>query len=162
MSVTGDILQSYRRPARVMRRLLSMGVREDRALAMLMVALGLMFLAEWPRLLRESSADPSVPFDARIGAALMGLVFVVPLLAYSLAAVTRLAAMIFGGGGTWYGARLALFWALLAVSPLVLLQGMLTGLIGTGPVVTATGVVVFAVFLWIWLGALRASEERAQ
>jgi hypothetical protein len=159
MSVSADIVRSYVRPGQVMRRHLAMGRREDRALAMLMVALGLIFLAEWPGLMRAANADPSVPFDARIGGALMAMVFVAPLMAYAIAGLSRLIARLFGGKGSWFGARLALFWALLAASPLMLLQGIAGGLLGPGRAETVMSWLVLAVFLWVWIGGFRVSER---
>lgn len=161
MSVSADIVRSYVKPGQVMRRHLALGQREDRALAMLMAALGLMFLAQWPGLMRAAKTDPSVPLDARIGGALMALVFLAPLLAYGIAGLSRLVARLFGGRGTWFGARLALFWALLAASPLMLLQALVGGLLGPGRADTAVAWAVLAVFLWVWIGGFRVSERGA-
>ena len=158
MTVSADILESYAAPGRVMRRKLAEGVREDRALATLMAALALIFLGQWPGLMRATRLDPSVPFDARVGGALRGLLFLAPLIAYGLAALVRLVARALGGQGTWFTARLALFWALLAASPLMLVQGLVAGLIGPGPLLTGLGLVVLAAFLWLFGGALRAAE----
>ncbi len=77
-----------------------------------------------------------------MGGALMATLFLLPPLAYLLAAISHLVARAFGGKGTGYGARVALFWSLLAVSPLMLLQGLVRGFIGEGPALMATGVVV--------------------
>lgn len=156
MRLARDILASYRAPARQMRRLLAEGRREERALAMLMGALALFFLAKWPELLRASRLDPQVPFDARVGGALMGLLFLMPLFAYALAAFAQLLMRLTGGGGSWYGNRLALFWSLLAISPLSLIQGLLAGFLAPGPVLTLAGALVLVVFLWLWGGALWA------
>lgn len=162
MSVSADIIRSYAAPARVVRRLLAMGQREDRALAMLMAALGIIFLAQWPALMRQARTDPSVPFDARIGGALMALVFFAPLIAYGLAALARLVARLCGGRGSWFSARLALFWSLLAASPLMLAQGLANAILGPGAAMTALAWAVLAAFLWLWIGAIRAAEGRAQ
>lgn len=159
MAIAGDILESYRAPGRVLARKLSAGPREDRALAILMIACFLMFVAQWPGLARAAHLDPSVPLEARMGGALMGLLFIVPLLAYGMAALSHLAARLFGGQGSWFGARLALFWALLSVSPLMLFQGLVAGFVGPGPAQSATGIVVLIAFLWLWLGGLRAAER---
>ena len=158
MSVFGDILASYRAPGRVIRRKLADGVREDRALAMLMGALALMFLAEWPGLVREARLDPTVPLEARMSGALMGLIFLAPLIGYGIAALSHLIARQMGGQGSWFSARLALFWSMLAASPLMLAQGLVAGLIGPGATLNAIGIVVLAGFLWLWGGALKASE----
>ncbi len=77
-----------------------------------------------------------------MGGALMATLFLLPPLAYALAAISHLVARALGGRGTGYGARMALFWSLLAVSPLMLLQGLVRGFLGEGPALTATGLVV--------------------
>ncbi|MFC2967367.1 YIP1 family protein [Acidimangrovimonas pyrenivorans] len=158
MTITGDIAESYRAPGRVVRRKLANGQREERALATLMGACGMAFVAQWPALARAAHLNPDVPLDARMGGALMGAIFLLPLLAYGLAALSHLVAKAMGGQGGWFGARLALFWALLAISPLMLLQGLVAGLVGPGPALSAVGFVVLAGFLWLWLGGLRAAE----
>ncbi|MER3352422.1 MAG: hypothetical protein RLQ73_00450, partial [Hoeflea sp. D1-CHI-28] len=57
-----------------------------------------------------------------------------------------------------YGSRLALFWAFLAASPLLLLYGLVAGFIGPGAGLTGVGVGWVAVFLWFWLSNLREAE----
>lgn len=162
MSVARDILVSYRAPARQMRRMLADGPREERALAMLMGALAMFFLAKWPELLRASRLDPRVPFDARMGGALMGLIFLMPLVAYAVAALSYLLLRPAGWRGSWYAARLALFWSLLAISPLVLAEGLVLGLAGPGRWVAPVGYAVLAAFLWLWAGALWGARDTAR
>ncbi|WP_126978586.1 YIP1 family protein [Frigidibacter oleivorans] len=158
MPVTTDILASWRRPRAVMRRHLAAGVREDRALGYLMLAMGVIFVAQWPRLSREAFFAPEVPFEARLSGALLAIVFLAPLFFYALAAVAHLAARAAGGRGSFFGARMALFWALLAVSPAMLLQGLVAGFIGPGPAQTVVGLAVLAAFLMIWGAGLWAAE----
>ncbi len=141
-----------------MRRHLAAGVREDRALGFLVVACLLIFVAQWPRLARQAHLDDTVPLQALIGGALMGWIFIAPLIFYAIAAVSALVSRFAGGRGDWYRARLALFWSLLAVSPLWLLNGLLAGFIGAGPVVTVLGLAVLAVFLYLWGAALVEAE----
>lgn len=161
MAVATDILASYRNPAKVFRRRLAAGVDEGRALSVLMVASGLIFVSQWPGIARAAHLDPSIPFDARIGGALMATLFMLPLLAYGIAALSHVLARLAGGKGSFGGARMALFWALLAVSPLMLLQGLVRGMIGPGPALTATGIVVLVAFLIIWATALLEAERGA-
>lgn len=159
MSVSTDILESYTAPGRVMARKLAQGPREDRALATLMGALGIIFVGQWPGLIRAGRLDPSIPVDARIGGALMALMFLMPLIAYGLAALIRIVARAFGGKGSWFSARLALFWSMLAVSPLMLIQGLVLGLMGPGPLLSVVQGVVLAAFLWLWINAMRVAEK---
>jgi hypothetical protein len=158
MSVTSDIVESYAAPGRVVRRKLENGPREDRALATLMGALGLSFVAEWPGLMHAAATDPSVPLDARIGGALMGLMFLAPLIAYGLAALLRLGARAAGLPVDWFSARLVLFWAMLVTSPLMLILGLAAGFAGPG-FANLGGFVVLAVFLWVLGGGFRAAVQ---
>ena len=159
MAITSDIVESYRRPRTVLRRHLSGSGQEARALAVLMGACLLMFVAQLPKLARDAHFEPEAPLDARMGAALMAMLFVAPLLAYGLAAVSHLVARLFGGRGDHLGARMALFWSLLAISPMMLFQGLVSGLVGPGPALTLTGVGVFVVFGVIWANALIEAEQ---
>ena len=129
MPVTADITATYRGPGRVIGRLLDAGQREDRALVILMAFCVLMFIAQMPRLAREAHLN-GTDLNMLMGGALMAWVFIAPLVLYLLAAVSHLVARLVGAKGSWYGARLALFWALLASSPLVLLHGLVAGFIG--------------------------------
>ena len=158
MPVSTDIVRTYRAPRQVMREKLANGVREDRALATLMGACLLIFVSQWPVAAREAFLDPSVPFDARIGSYLQGIMLIWPLLAYAIAALSHLIARLFGGRGSWFGARLALFWALLAASPLWLLNGLVEGLIGPGPALALVGAIAFGAFLVFWGAGLWEAE----
>ncbi|MCX7888481.1 MAG: YIP1 family protein [Rhodobacteraceae bacterium] len=162
MAVTTDILQSYRDPGGVMRRMLAQGPREDRAAAVLMLAAALIFVAGLAPARRAALLDPTVPLEALVAGRLMAAVFVMPLVAYAVAWASHLVARLMGGRGSAHGARLALFWALLAVSPLMLVQGLIAGLAGPGPALTLSGAVVFGAFLWIWFGGLRAAAFGGQ
>jgi hypothetical protein len=157
MSLTADILRSYRAPRSVVQRHLAAGRREERALLYLAVACLLIFASQWPALSRASQIDPSVPFQARIGGAIMAGLFVLPLLSYAIAFLLWLAARPFGPISP-VGARLALFWAMLAVSPLMLAQAALLSALGDG-VAQVFGLVVLAAFLGILFAGLRAALE---
>ncbi len=157
MAVSTEIWRSWRGPGAAVRRQMA-GATEGRALAYLMAACFLIFIAQWPRLSREAYLMPEVPLEARLGAALLGWVFIAPLFFYGLAALSHLVAKAFGGQGTWLGARLALFWTLLALSPVFLLQGLVAGFIGPSPALTATGVVLTLGFFVHWLLAMAEVE----
>ena len=157
MPVTTDIVASYRGPRPVMRRLLAMPVNEGRALAILMAGCLVTFIGQWPRLAREAHLTGQ-ELNPLLGGALLGWIFIAPLAFYALAFLSHLASRAFGARGTGYGARLALFWAFLAASALLLLFGLVAGFIGPGPGLTGVGVVWVAVFLWFWLSNLREAE----
>lgn len=155
MSVAADIWESWRAPGRVVRRLLAQGRREDRALAFLMFACTLIFVSEWPSLI---AAPSEVPVEARLGGALLAWLGLMPLALYALAAVSHLAARALGGQGSHYGARLALFWALLAAAPLWLLAAAV-GVAAPGPVALAAEALALAALVWLWLPGLLAAER---
>lgn len=157
MPVTTDIAGSYRRPRAVMRRLLDRGEHEGRALAILMAGCAVTFVAQWPRLAREAHLTGQ-ELNPLMGGALLGWLFIAPLAFYAIALLSHLVCRLLGGTGTAYGARLALFWAFLAASPLLLLHGLVAGFIGPGPGLTGVGLIWCGVFLWFWLSNLREAE----
>ena len=150
MSITRDIARTYRAPREVLRRRVSGPPREDRALAILMGACVLMFVEQWPFQARLAYENPDVPLDMRLGGALMGWVFLAPLAFYVLAAVSHLVARVLGGQARWFDARMALFWALLASTPLWLLNGLVAGFVGPGPGQTIVGAAALLAFLVFW------------
>jgi hypothetical protein len=158
VSVTAEILGLWRAPRARFRARLDEGAREERALAMLMGACLMSFLAQWPALARAAHLDPSVPLQARIGGALMGAVFLLPLVAYGIAAVSQRVARALGGQGTGYGARLALFWAWAASVPGILFYGLAAGL-APGLATTILGGAVFLGFAGLWLTLLREANR---
>lgn len=160
MAVTRNITATYRNPGKVLRGLLSMGPREDRALAYLMAACLIVFVAQMPRLARQAHIE-GTELNMLMGASLMAWLFIAPLLLYCLAAFSHLVAKLFRGQGSFYSARLALFWALLAASPLMLLNGLVAGFIGPGPELQIVGLAWFVLFCWFWIGGLVAAERTA-
>lgn len=158
MAFVSDVLESWRRPERVMRRHLARGVSEPFAFTLLLAFLIVAFVAQWPEVARVTAQNPDVPMAPQLLGRAMALLATIPVW-YGLAAVGRLAAQAAGGRGTWAGARMALFWALCCVTPLVLLVGMVAGLIGPGPQLTMTGLLAFAAFLFFWGCNLRVAER---
>ncbi len=157
MSVSREIVATYRGPGRVVRRLLGAAPNEGRALAILMAACVVVFVAQWPRLSREAHLTDQ-ELNPLLGGALLGWVFIAPLFFYLLAWVSHMLSKLAGGRGTGYGARVALFWAFLAGSPILLLWGLIAGFIGAGPGLNLVGIVWIAVFLWFWIAGLREAE----
>lgn len=118
----------------------------------------LAFVAQWPAMSRAAYLAPEAGLTQRMVAAGLALLASIPLW-YGLAGLSHLVAHRFGGKGSYLGARLALFWALLSVAPLMLLQGMLSGFAGPGLLATAAGFVVLGGFLYLWLNMLIAAES---
>lgn len=154
MPVTRDIVATYRGPRRVVARLLAMGAREDRALALLMAGCAVVFVAQWPRLAREAHLAGEA-LNPRLAGALLGWLVIAPLIFYLLAFLSQIVARLIGGRVTGYGARLALFWAFLAAAPVLLLHGLVAGFTGPGAGLSIVGAIWCGVFLWFWLSGLR-------
>jgi hypothetical protein len=159
MSVACDIVATYRGPHNVVARILAMGEREDRAFVILIAACAVVFVGQWPRLAREAHLTGQ-ELNMLLGGTLMAWLFFAPLLAYALAFVLHLIFRAFRRKQSPFGARIALFWAMLATSPLILLHGLVAGFIGDGIQLTVVGVVWFGCFLWFWTsGMLQAGRE---
>lgn len=153
MPVTTDIAVSYRGPRRVMRRLLAMGQHEGRALAILLAGCAVTFIGQWPRLAREAHLTDQ-ELNPLLGGALLGWLFMAPLALYVIAFLSHLVIRTFGAKGSAFSSRLALFWAFLAASPLMLLNGLVAGFVGEGPALMLVGLAWVAVFLWFWVSNL--------
>ncbi|MCR9157117.1 MAG: YIP1 family protein [Rhodobacteraceae bacterium] len=160
MPFTQDIAATYRGPGKVVRRLVNAGQREDRALAILMGACAILFIARWPALARQAHLE-GLELNMLLGGTLMATVFLAPLLFYVLAFVAHLIARAVGGQGPSYNARIALFWGLLASSPLILLNGLVAGYIGAGIQLTIVGLIWFCVFMWFWISGMLAAYRGA-
>lgn len=156
MSITAEIVRTYRAPGAAVRDQLARGKREDRALLVLMLACALIFVAQWPRLSREAHLTER-PLDMLMGGALMGWLLVAPLLLYGLAALSIAVVRMAGFRVEPFAARFALFWALLAAAPLWLLHGLMAGLAGPGSSLTLVGALALAAFLWFWWAGLAAA-----
>lgn len=158
MSVTRDMVQSWRTPRTVIGRHLARPVSEPFAFALLVTFLILAFIALWPDMSRIATLDPARPMVQQMVAAGLALMATIPLW-YGVAAISHAVARAFGGKGTSYRARLALFMALVAASPLVLLHGLTRGLIGPGPQTLLVGVVAGAAFVILWVIMLIEAER---
>jgi len=167
MAVTQDILRTWRHPRLVMRGLLADVPSEARALAFLIVGCILVFVSQWPRLAREAAgfelpAGTEAPdLTAALTHALYAWVILAPLMFYAIAAVSHLIAKVVGGKGTFYTARVALFWSLLATAPMLLLYGLLAGFQGPVASTQLVGGIWLAGFVIIWVLSLIEAEQSA-
>lgn len=159
------MIRTWRQPRVVMRSLLAMGQREDRAIAYLMAACLIIFVAQWPRLSRRAAGfevpeGVDVPELSQLMAyEFLAWIMIWPLVMYVLGAFLHMVAMLFGGKGTWYTARLALFWTLLATTPALLLHGLMAGFNGPGPGTDLVGAIWIGAFVIIGFFCLREAEK---
>jgi hypothetical protein len=158
MTVSTDLVATWWRPRAVMRQHLARGRSEPFAFSLLLVFLILAFVSQWPTAARAAFVAGEPSAWPRILPTAYGLLAAIPFL-YGFAALGHLAARAMGGQGSWYGGRIALFWALAAVGPLMLLQGLVSGMIGPGPALSAVTLVVAVAFLWLWATLLHEAER---
>ncbi|MFB2531725.1 hypothetical protein ACEYYA_06090 [Paracoccus sp. p3-h83] len=162
MSVVARMARMWIAPRRVAAEVMGLRLSEPAALATLLSACGLFFVAQWPGHARAAHLDPLVPLDARIGGALLATMFMLPLLAYAMAALSHLALWLAGRRGVdGLRLRVALFWAMLAVAPAMLLAGLVQGYIGPGPGLTLTRAVAGIGFGIFWAAGIAAALKGA-
>ncbi len=153
------VVQSWRSPRRVVRGLADM---PDSALLIVLFGAMLIFLiAQAPEHAREAHFDPSVPMGARMGGALLAVMFMMPLIAYGVAALVSGLLRMTRWRLEGRHSRLALFWALLAVAPAMLLSGLVAGFVGPGPALTLTRAAAGIGFVVIWGAGISALARKA-
>lgn len=158
MSASTELIATWTAPRAALRRHLARGVSEPFAFSLLLIFLILAFVGQWPVAARDAHFAGDASSAPRIFAKALAVLATIPLW-YGLAAVSRLVARALGGQGSWYSARIALFWALATVGPLMLLQGLVAGMIGPGPALVAVSSVTGIAFLWLWLTMLHEAEK---
>lgn len=156
MSLTSDIVESWRRPRAVVRRHLSRGRSEPFLFTFLVVFLILAVVSAAPELARQAALDHT-PVAPRILGACYGAVIAVPVL-YAMAALGHLTARLMGGRGGFYHGRLALFWALVTITPALLLYGLIRAMAHGSAALPVSELLVFAAFLFFYSTMLREVE----
>lgn len=175
MSVARNIAATYRGPGRVVSRILQGGAWEPRALLYLAIGCALIFVAQLPRVSREANANPDMGLEicvqnntpltqcdavseatmALAGGVLMAWVFIMPLVFYTVSWLSQGVLRLLRRPVSGYACRIALFWAVLAASPLFLLQGLVAGFTGDGLQANVAGSIAWAALLWFWIAGLR-------
>lgn len=160
MSTSREILRAYRGFGASMRRQMESAPGEERLLVYVATACLIMFAARVPNLLELSAAQatPEVSANAVFITNLVGSFFFAPLLLYGIAALSHVFARSFSGQGTFFHARLALFWALLVVSPLALLSTILETAIPVEWLAQVLWLVKFLFFAFAWAVCLSEAE----
>ena len=149
MGVVTDMARSYRAPRAVLRHRLGQGENEGGALVTLMIACGLVFVAQWPRLSRVAF-ETGQEVQMLLGATLLGWLFIMPLVFYVIAGLIRFVLSLLGGTATGYETRMAVFWGLLCAAPLWLLWGLTAGFVGPGAATSLVGVIALAALMYFW------------
>lgn len=165
MAVTTNILRTWRSPRVVIREMLDGPEREDMAFAYLMVACFIIFVGQWPRLSRLAAGFDLAPgaetpeLSRLVAYEFVSWMLVWPLVMFLLGMFSHLGAKLLGGQGTLYRARLALFWSLLASTPVLLLYGLVRGFIGAGVEANMVGIIWVVGFVVIWITTLKEAER---
>lgn len=161
--VLDAIGRAWRDPRGAMAARRAAGLSEARALADLMLACALLFVASLPGARREAAliaGQTADPFVAAVAAHAFGWVAVAPLLAYGLAAAVHLLARPFGARGGFLPARTALFAAMLAGTPLALGLSLVGAVVAPArlPLVGLLGYAGAVGWLWMFSGLLAEAE----
>jgi len=160
MSASGEIIRAYRGFGASMKQRLDEHPGEERLLIYLVIAILLFFVARVPNLLQVSAiqATEDISIEAIFVTNLVSSFFFAPLLLYAVAALSHLIAKAFGGKGTSYGARLALFWTLLVIAPLSLVSTILQVAFPAAWLSSTLLVGLFLLFTYVWGTCLSVSE----
>lgn len=119
MGVVTDIAKSYRAPRVVLRHRLAGGENEGSALVTLMLACGLIFVAQWPRLSRLAF-ETGQEVQMLMGATLLSWLFIMPLVFYVLSGIVAFVLRVLKTPATGFETRMALFGAFSVPRPVAL------------------------------------------
>ncbi|MEO0916124.1 MAG: YIP1 family protein [Pseudomonadota bacterium] len=164
MSIALDIVRTYRAPQEVhMRQMRAGESSEGRALAVLIGACFLLFVAALPFLSRQAYFDPEKTFQDLMAAAFFAWLLMMPLVIYLFSLIVVLVMRALKFRAPAHHVRMAIFWALLASSPVWLFSGLAAGFTGesTGAAIAAVAAVgSFCAFtLFGLVAAVRAGQE---
>ena len=161
MSLIGNILKTYRRPQAVVSEFMVNGAREGRALGFLAGGCIIAFIAQWPRLARQSYIEGQA-LDMLMGGALYAWIFLAPLIFYILAGLVQFVSYLLGSKRSGAQTRTVIFWAFLATAPLLLVVGVIGGFIGSSGVKTVVEVFWIASFIWFVIAGLRVTGPQSE
>lgn len=163
MSIAMDIVRTYRAPREVQQRQMRAGESsEGRALAVLMGACFLIFVAALPYLSREAYLDPSISFQERMAGAFFAWLLMMPLVFYGVSLLVVLGLKLLRLAAPAHHVRMALFWALLASSPLWLFSGLAAGFTGESAGAAIASVAAIAAFCIFTIFGLVAAVRTGQ
>ena len=161
MALVDDISTAYRRPRQALAAQLR-EIGEGRIIIFAFLFGFFTFLSRLPGLsLATRGGAHGYSFTNQALIQFIGSVFWIPLMLYLLAALSHAVLLPFGGRASWQQARLALVWAALVTSPLVLLGGALK-VFAPSQVFLIVSITTAMVFLWQWAVCLRLVEFPAQ
>ncbi len=160
MSVTAQIFAMYYAPRRGILAQMDAPPREGRIFTYLMAAALLFAAAGAPGQARDAFFDDSIPLDARLYWSAIWWLGLFPIVAYGWAAISHAMLRLLGSAGAAYRARLALFWALLSLAPLVVLTGLTSAFVGPAPILDILVAANWGVGILFWAIGLRAAFDK--
>ena len=139
------------------------GLTEERLLFYVAFACLMAFVARLPTVLETSrSAEGQISTPGLVAGSFVAFVIFAPLFLYGLAGLSHLVSrQIFGGQGSYPGARMALFWSLILAIPLGLVWALVVyalRLTGFATVIEPLGLLVFCFWLWMWTSFVALAE----
>jgi len=156
MPLIQSITQSYRNPQLVFRQMWVAGVVESKSLALVMGASAAGFISALPELARRAHLE-SLDLQQLMGGALLGWIFMAPLMFYCLALVLYWILGLFLKTITAAQMRVIVFWSLVVAVPVLLLHGLVAGFIGPSVQKQIIGVVWIAVVLRTLVAGVRST-----
>ena len=161
MSATREIVKAYRGFGASMRRQIESSPGEERLLVYVVIACLIYFVARVPDLLSlsASQATEEVSSIAVFITNLVGSFFFAPLMLYGLAAMSHIIARAFKGSGSFFNARLALFWALLITAPIALITTIIQTAFPAEWLAQALWMAKFLLFAYVWACCLSVAEN---
>ncbi len=154
MQLFADIVQTYRDPRVVMARKMKQGLGEERLLGYLLIACLISFFLRIPELVLLGEGAGTEKMAAQIGAAFATSMIFGPLFFYGLAGGSGLVLRAIGRIFTWKDVRLALFWCLFALQPVVFVVILLKTFVGAPLVGSLFSTAVALGFTAVWLLSL--------
>ena len=160
MAVASDVVRAYASPRRTARLMLSKVNSESRALALVMIGCTFLFIAQFPELILQGRTNTGQPTLAAMAAGrVIGTLLFAPLMFYFLAGATGALMRLLGRQISWLHSRVSLFWAVLAASPLVLIEAVAGGLQLNDLVQQTVSVVTIILFAAFWVSGLVESTS---
>jgi len=160
MSFWHDVAQTYVRPATVARRLNARHIADRVLLAYVMGASLISFAARMPGMIRDYQPTPDAPLAAFAASTMVAALIFAPLFFYALASLSDLAMRLIGRASSGVAARLALFWPLFALQPLVIALQIVSIWQIPALILSAIHLLAGAYFLFIWLSSLTAVTQK--
>jgi hypothetical protein len=134
-------------------------ISEPRILMLAFTVCLMSFVARMPELAAIShlAADDPATMRARFATMFVSSVIMAPLFLYLVAALSHLVLARLGGKASWQEARLALMWAGMVATPLVLISGVCKVFAPHSVFLVATTLTA-VLFFWQWAACLAVVE----